>query len=219
MAIYTDITVLVDRSGSMATIQKAMENAFGEFLTKHKEVPSTKLTLIQFDTADAQDIVYTARPVCEADKLSINPRGGTPLLDAMCMAIDSTGRRLASMKESARPDQVLFIVITDGEENSSKMYTRSDVKSRVTHQQSNYNWQFIYLGANQDAFAEAESFGIGKQWTLNYKASHIGTVSMGNSLAGATSSYTLNSEAERGKLRGFTKQEREAAVEGTVTTT
>src|SRR5688572_22144100 len=98
----------------MDSIKTAMESGFDEFLAEHRKNPSTRLTLVQFDNHNSQDVVYTARPIVEAPRLSIDPRGMTPLFDALCTAIDRTGARLAAMPERDRPSNVLFVIITDG---------------------------------------------------------------------------------------------------------
>jgi uncharacterized protein YegL len=207
---YADITILLDRSGSMVSIKDAMESGFDEFLNEHKKVPSTRLTLIQFDSSNNQEVVYTARPVAEAPRLSIDPRGMTPLLDAFCLAIDRTGDRLSAMRQEERPNKVLFVVITDGQENASFKYGRNDVKERVTRQQGSYNWQFVYLGANQDAIAEAATFGIPQASAMTYAASAAGTGETFRSLSRASLSYTT------GMTKGvdaFTDEERQRAAD------
>jgi uncharacterized protein YegL len=197
---YTDITILLDRSGSMGAIKKDMEGAFDTFLTEHRRVPSTKMTLIQFSSVNDHQVVYQNVPVEAVEKLNIDALGGTPLLDAFCKAIDSTGTRLANMKESDRADKVLMIVITDGEENQSKTYTRNDVKSRVTKQQTDYKWEFVYLGANQDAFQETQSFGIPwsnvLKYTLDTKHINEGI----RSLSASTGSYASGASATAGNF-------------------
>lgn len=210
VANFTDITVLLDRSGSMASIKLAMESGFKEFLQQHRAVPSSRISLIQFDTDSPQEVVYSARPVAEAPDLDITPRGGTPLLDAMCRAIDSTGARLASMAASDRPDRVLFVIVTDGQENSSHEFKREHVRERVTRQSDAYKWQFVYLGANQDAFAEAASFGIQKGATANYLASHEGTRSMMRSLSANTVAYAAGASLA---VPSFSDEQRVAAMQ------
>lgn len=131
MREFTDITILLDRSGSMESIKNDMEGALKEFIKEHQKTPSTRMTLIRFDGLDEHDVVFENLPVKEVKDIQIKPRGWTPLIDAFVTAIDCTGQRLSKMKESERPDQVLFVVITDGEENSSKKYKRHDVHNRV----------------------------------------------------------------------------------------
>lgn len=210
MANYTDITVLLDRSGSMVSIKSAMESGFREFLQQHRAVPSSRLTLIQFDTDNPQETVYTAKPITEAPSLDITPRGGTPLLDALCRAIDETGRRLAAMTDIDRPERVLFVIITDGQENSSHEFNREAVKARVTRQSGVYKWQFVYLGANQDAFAEAASFGIHRGQTVAYAASAAGTQNVMRSLSVNTMSYSAGMSAA---VPDFSDEQRAKAME------
>lgn len=211
---YTDITVLLDRSGSMQSIKPAMESAFNEFIQGHKVNPTTKVTLIQFDDGNDQDVVFQSVPVGAVEKLILHPRGGTPLVDAFVKTIDRTGDRLRGMAESDRPDQVLLVVITDGQENASRLYKRSDVASRVTKQSTQFNWQFVYLGANQDAIREAQSYGIGQQHAITYTPSFINTMSVGNALMSNTVAYATEQGALRGgSARGFTKAQRSAAMD------
>lgn len=218
MTNYTDITILLDRSGSMATIKSAMESGFDEFLLQHREVPTTRISLVQFDSDNPYEEVYIERPVTDAPKLTLQPRGWTPLLDAMCKTIDKVGQRLAAKHEQDRPDKVLFLVLTDGEENASREFKREDVRKRVTLQTEGYKWQFVYLGANQDAFKEADSFGINQGQTLNFMASAAGTANSWRSLATNTVAYASNSQ-ENAVLDSYTPEQRDEAMEDDTTTT
>lgn len=212
MKQYTDITCLVDRSGSMNAIREGMEGAFRTFLEEHQKTPSTRLTLVQFDTIDPYEVVYEARLIGRADPLHLHPRGGTPLIDALCMTIDRTGERLARMRDTDRPDQVLMVIITDGQENASKYFKRQDVFDRVTKQHKEYKWEFVYLGANQDAFAEARSYGIAAGQTLTWTASplYVGENSgFAQAFAGTTSNYVNTAGGMRGMSSAtFTEEDR-----------
>lgn len=215
MKAYTDITILLDRSGSMETIKTSMESAYNEFIKAHKENPSTRITLIQFDSVDKHEIVYQDVPVTYADPLKIRPRGGTPLIDAFVQAIDSTGRRLSNKDSPDRPDQVLFVIITDGEENASRQFRRSDVEHRVRTQSDAYKWRFIYLGANQDAIREAASYGIARDYTMTFAANNYATQNALRSITSNSVAYASSAGAERGNdipLR-FTEEDRKKAKE------
>lgn len=201
MANYTDITVLMDRSGSMEVIKVAMEKGFKEFLQGHRKFPSTRLSLIQFDGENPYEEVYINKPVLDAPNLCLSPRGMTPLVDATCKAIDATGRRLAAMCAADRPERVIFVTITDGEENASRLFKRDDVRRRVEHQESVYKWEFNFIGAGQDAFAEAATYGyqmrnvspmfVGENATFNmFKAITAKTV-------GYAATATLGTQAAR----------------------
>jgi hypothetical protein len=98
------------------------------------------------------------------------PRGWTALLDAMGRTIAALGEELSNMPEAARPGQVIVMTMTDGKENASQYYTREQIASMVAHQQSVYSWQFMYLGANQDAISVAADMGISASASMNYRA-------------------------------------------------
>ena len=91
------------------------------------------------------------------------------------------------MKEEYRPGKVLCIVVTDGHENASREYTRKQVFDMVTHQREKYNWEFIYLGANQDAFAEGRSMGFSQ--SINYVADAIGAQGVTRGISNGVASY------------------------------
>ena len=210
MRAFTDITVLLDRSGSMASIKESMEAAFDTFIKEHKAVPSTKVTLVQFNNHNDQDVVYQCVPVGAVEKLNLKPCGNTPLIDAFVKLIDSTGRRLADMSETERPDQVLMVIITDGQENASRQYKRADVSNRVRNQRDAYKWQFVYLGANQDAIAEAATYGIPHWNAITYDTSEQAIGGVVFALASNTMAYTSNTS--RGKaVPDFTPEQRKEA--------
>ena len=167
----THIAVLLDRSGSMGDIKDDAIGGFNCFLKEQKAAgANATLTLVQFDT-ESTDVVHESMPILEVPDLNhqtFQPRGGTPLLDALGQTIDSTGRALAAIPEANRPNKVVFVVITDGQENSSHQHTKASVKERIDHQSSQYNWQFVFLGANQDAFDEAGAVGIAMGNAANF---------------------------------------------------
>lgn len=196
MKNYTDITVLVDRSGSMAAIKSAMEEAYGTFLAAHKETPSTHITLIQFDGVNPQQVDYVNVPVTAAEPLHLEPRGWTPLYDALATAIDSTGKRLRDLDPENRPNKVIFVVITDGEENASKTYRRKDVFDRVTKQENEYNWKFTFLGANQDLFKETQDLGISWNRSLKFTADPNWMPMAAANFATAISNYTKGTASD-----------------------
>lgn len=98
------------------------------------------------------------------------PHNFTPLLDSIGRAIFETGERLAKLPAAERPDRILFVIITDGQENASQEYSKEDVKTVIEHQQGKYNWDFIFLGANMDAISVGTSYGIGAGMSVNFTA-------------------------------------------------
>lgn len=192
---YNDITILLDRSGSMTKIARAMEGALEEFFTEHKRIPSTKVSLYQFDTQGVE-CVFENRLVGEVPKVVISPRGGTPLIDAACETIDKVGEKFSAMRDyKDRPAKVLFIMITDGEENASRNFKKADLKRRVETQHGTYKWEFVYLGANQDAIAEAASFGIAAGSTVTYGYNNIDTTTAMKHTASNTSAFFAAEDA------------------------
>ena len=197
MKQYTDITIMLDRSGSMESIKKTMESALDELMIAHRKNPTTKFTLVQFDGENPYELVFENRSATEVPEIKIYPRGSTPLIDCLCQTIDKTGQRLSRMNREDRPDQVLMIVITDGQENTSREFKRSDVKNKIAKQRDGYNWQFMFLGADENAFNEAVSWGIPQAHAIRwFDTSRIDPM-IGN-LVGKTISYTSNNAGARG---------------------
>lgn len=161
---YTDVTVILDRSGSMTDIRSDMEGGFNQFIENQKKLPGTcKVTLVQFDFENGQiniDTIYTAKSIQEVPPLTLIPRGATPLTDAVGATVTKTGERLSALPEHERPGNVLVLVITDGRENSSKEFSKEQVVRLTDRQEKDYNWGFMYLGANVNAFDEAKGLGI-----------------------------------------------------------
>ena len=137
---YSDITVVLDRSGSMGVLTNEVIGAFNTFVDEQKQVEGeATFTLIQFD--DRYEVNCEAiniQHVSHLDETTYVPRGMTALFDAVGKAIVSTGKRLSDMAESDRPEKVIFLIQTDGEENASKKYSLSTVKSMIREQQEVY---------------------------------------------------------------------------------
>ena len=159
-ADLTDITLVVDRSGSMAQIREDAEGGVNTFIARQaKELGEALLTLVQFDTE--YEFLLKGVPIQQAQGYELVPRGMTALLDAVGRAITETGERLAKMAEEDRPGLVIFVVVTDGHENSSKEFTsKNQISGMVREQEDKYQWKFVFLGANMDAIATAAGLGI-----------------------------------------------------------
>lgn len=174
---YTDISIVLDRSGSMESIRQDTIGGFNAFLQDQKTVPGeATITLVQFD--DQFEVVYRAIALNDAPTLTAQtyvPRGSTALLDAIGRTIDETGQRLAALPEADRPEHVIFVILTDGEENSSRRYSPEKINEMIHHQREVYRWQFVFLGANQDAIMTASQLGIASGQALTFAASPAGT--------------------------------------------
>jgi Mg-chelatase subunit ChlD len=172
----TDITFVLDRSGSMNVIKAETIGGFNRLLADQRKLgQDVRVTVYQFD--DQHETLYTARPVAEAPDLTPQtfvPRGFTALKDAIGMAIVKTGERLAAVEPDQRPGKVLFVIMTDGGENASHEYQTKDIARMIKHQTDTYGWDFTFIGANQDSYLTAGSFNINS--SLSYGANAAGTV-------------------------------------------
>ena len=174
---YSDITVVLDRSGSMACLVDEMIGAFNTFLDEQQQVAGqASFSLVQFDDRyevylDAVDLAKVGR----LDRTTYVPRGMTALYDAVGRAIVATGTRLAALDEAERPDKVVFLIQTDGEENASHEYDAATLQAMIRHQQDKYAWEFVFLGANIDAGSVAEEIGIARDKALQYANNADGT--------------------------------------------
>lgn len=199
----TEIIFIVDRSGSMQSIRQDMIGGFNAFIQKQRELPTDcKVSFYQFDTEGPKvEVVYEERNLNEVPVLTTEtfvPRGGTPLLDAVAIVVKRVQARIDKTPEDARPQKVLVVVITDGEENSSTEWNGPQVKQIIEHQEEAYKWEFVYLGANQNAWAVGGNLGFKASSTLGYVASATGTTSMWNSLSDKTVKYRCSEDVTRG---------------------
>lgn len=201
---YTHISILVDRSGSMASIKTDTEGGVNTLLNDQAKEPGrATLALAQFDTE--YETVYGPGDLQAAPKFVLTPRSSTALLDAMGRSITETGEYLASLPEDQRPAHVIFVVATDGYENASREWTRERVFELVKQQREQYGWTFIYLGANQDAIQVGASMGFAVGQTITYDATREGT----QSVYASTSSIVRG--ARKGGRTSFSDADRAAA--------
>lgn len=198
---YTHISVLLDRSGSMATIKDDTEGGYATFLeSQQPHLGDATVELRQFDTHYEQ--VHGPVPVREASPLVLEPRGGTALLDAMGRSIQETKQWLAGLDEAERPERVVFVIITDGHENSSTEWRRDQVFRLVT-ECTEQGWTFIYLGANQDAISVGTQLGVSANTSMAYT---------GHTVRDTYSSLSASvARARAGAAAGFTEEERAAS--------
>jgi hypothetical protein len=101
----------------------------------------------------------------------------TALYDALGKTINTVGQELAALDESERPGLVQFVIITDGMENASREFTSDAVKNLITHQTEKYNWDFVFVGSNQDAVLTASTLGISAGSALTYDNATVGAAS------------------------------------------
>jgi len=188
-----DITIILDRTGSMEPIRDDTIGGFNRFVEDQKKVPGVcALTLAQFDSQDPYEVVHRGRAIAEIPALTRDtyvPRGATPLLDAIGRGINDTGKRLADLAESDRPGKVIFVIITDGMENASKEFKKATIKEMVERQRTAYKWEFVFLGANMDAIAEGGQMGFAAQAAMNIAPDAAGIKAAYHSTSRVTAAY------------------------------
>ena len=168
----TDITLVVDRSGSMQAIRDDAQGGVNALIQQQiKEPGKATLTLVQFDTE--YEVVHSGVAIGEVPAYELVPRGMTALLDAVGRAINETGKRLSDLKKKDRPGLVIFVINTDGMENASQEFTLEQIREMIERQQTKYDWHFTYLGANQDSFAEAGRMGIRADGVADYSMDQV----------------------------------------------
>ena len=176
MSKHTDIIVILDRSGSMKSIQNDAIEGINSFITEHKNSGAeTNISLLLFD----HEFIYLYRnqpikSVGLVNSESYIPRGTTALFDAIGRGINDKKKDIKSCKNSKRPKNVLVTILTDGFENDSRKFTQDQVFKAIETQTQKDKWRFLYLGANQDAIKEGAKIGISDGFCLTFKVSTDG---------------------------------------------
>jgi uncharacterized protein YegL len=174
----------------MHTLTKSTIDGYREFLeAQRKEPGDANVTCILFN--QNYSILYEGVDLKSAPTLDdrYSADGMTAMNDAIGKAIDTTGARLATMNENDRPGKVLFVIITDGEENASHEYSYNRIAEMIKHQREVYNWEFMFLGANIDVQKTASMMNIPVANTIAYAATITGTTDMYAAMNHATMSY------------------------------
>jgi len=203
----THIICILDSSYSMKGIMEESIIGFNMFLKEQKErVDEATITVALFDSWNNYDLVYDNVNIKEAAELTSeewHPRGMTALYDAIGKTVTTDRTAIKKMSKTERPDKVLVCIVTDGHENDSKEYTKEGVKNLIKDCEKD-DWNFMYLAANQDAFAVGSSFGVSKGNTHTYNASKRGVGNMSAKLSTATS-YYRNATADSVEFNSISK--------------
>jgi len=173
----TELVFILDRSGSMAGLERDTIGGFNAMIEKQKaEEGEALISTILFD--NMSEVIHDRVPLDRVAPLTDKEyyvRGCTALLDAVGSAIHHIGNVHKYAREEDRPEKTLFVITTDGMENASRRYTYDRVKAMIEHEKQKYGWEFLFLGANIDAAREAARFGIDADRAANYHADHVGT--------------------------------------------
>lgn len=173
----TELVFILDRSGSMNGLEKDTIGGFNAMIEKQKrEAGQALVSTVLFDNESV--VIHDRLPLDKVPPLTEREyctRGCTALLDAVGGAIRHIGNIHKYARREDVPEKTLFIITTDGYENASKRYDYEKVRRMIQHEKEKYGWEFLFLGANIDAAAEAKRFGISADRAVNYKCDEAGT--------------------------------------------
>ena len=196
----TEMVFILDRSGSMAGLEQDTIGGFNAMIEKQKQEPGEAIvSTVLFDTET--QVIHDRVPLEQMGPLTEKEyfvRGCTALLDAVGGAIHHIGNVHKYAREEDRPEKTLFVITTDGMENSSHHYDSDTVKRMIERQKAKYGWEFLFLGANIDAVETAQHFGIGADRAVNYRCDSRGTALNYDVISEAVSTIRCEEELSAG---------------------
>ena len=210
MRTQSHITVILDRTGSMESIRDDVIGGFNSFLYQQLARPeAASVTLVQFDSQEPYQVLHKLAPIDKVrplDRETYSPRACTPLYDAIGRGILDLEAGLAAMPDAERPPHVVFVIVTDGQENASRDFDRTRV-SRLIGAKKKLGWQFIFLSADLEAFVDAGRFGVEADSRM-----HFSKNKQGNDAAWASLSEKLSDfRSGRADKVAFDDKDRSAA--------
>jgi uncharacterized protein YegL len=174
--LRVEVAVIIDKSGSMEGKESDVIGGFNKFLADQQAQPGeARMSVVLFDTQVSR--VHSSVPIRDVpllDGKTYAPDGMTALLDAVGGTIRKIEDEIAKRPGNKQPDKIISVIMTDGEENSSREYKQPQIKKMIEERQASGRWEFIFMGANVDAFAEAESLGVARTNASNFAASGDG---------------------------------------------
>ena len=194
----TEIIYILDRSGSMSGLEADTIGGFNSMMEKQKKTGEKAIvSTVLFD--DVSEVIHDRVPIENIGKMTDEQyfvRGCTALLDAVGGAIHHIGNVHKYAREEDRPEKTIVVITTDGMENASRKYSREKIEKMVKKQQKKYGWEFIFIGANIDAYSEAQKYGIRKDRAVNYVCDEMGTAGV---FAGVTRAVCSVMKSESAK--------------------
>jgi len=174
---YSHISVILDRTGSMEPIRDDTIGGFNTFLADQKKQPGTAtLTLVQFDSEDPYEMIHDFKLLSAVPNLTRKtyvPRAATPLLDAIGRGINDLEQNLSVMPEEEKPAHVVMLVVTDGQENASREFTRNQITQMISKKQED-GWKFVFLSADLDAIDDALAQGVRADSAMSFDKDKAG---------------------------------------------
>jgi uncharacterized protein YegL len=188
-----------------------MCSGFDEFMNGQRAVEGeATVTLARFD--DKYELIYDMVPIDDVKALELVPRGMTALLDGMGKTINSVKEQIIKIDENDRPARCIFIVITDGAENSSQEFSKESVFELIENlkKDEEVNYEFVFLGANQDAIQSGAEYGFGRATSMSYAANKTGTDKMYESLSKSVACF--RSAPSQMATMNFSEEDRENSM-------
>ena len=196
----TELVFILDRSGSMAGLEKDTIGGFNAMIEKQKaEEGEAYISTVLFD--NYSEVIHDRVALSDVPKLTEKEyyvRGCTALLDAVGGAIHHIGNVHKYAREEDRPEKTLFVITTDGMENASRRYSYEKVREMTQRQKEKYGWEFLFLGANIDAAKEAARFGIDADRAADYHADTQGTAVIYEAMSDVVYSVRASRPVEAG---------------------
>lgn len=178
---HLKIVFIIDESGSMQGSNSDVIGGFNGFIEKQKAENTGKITVSLYKFNNLVTRVISNKPAAKVRTLTnedYSPSGFTALYDAIGQAIHETDKNLSGLPEKERPDKVMVVIITDGQENASKEFSATAIKSAISTHEELLHWSFIFLGSGLSDFKDAEAMGIknranAPQWKLKSNIDHV----------------------------------------------
>lgn len=172
----TELTLILDRSGSMQSIADDAIGGFNTFIEAQRREPDpARFSLVLFD--DQYEVPWKSVPLVEVPLLTRKtfvPRGSTALLDAIGRTLKKMSESFARRKPADRPDKVIVAILTDGQENASRTYSQLHIADLIAAKRA-LGWEFVFLAANQDAIASAAALNIPREDAATFVSDSAGT--------------------------------------------
>lgn len=206
----TELVFILDRSGSMCGLESDTIGGFNSVIEKQKGIEGEAVvTTVLFD--DKYEILHDRININGIKKMTEDQyyvRGCTALLDAIGKTINKIGNVQKNTAGDMRAEKVIITIITDGMENASREYSYSKIKNMITRQQEKYGWEFMFLGANIDAVAEAGKMGISEDRAVTYENDSEGVEINYDSIGRVMSFMRVNDERMDSKWKEKIEQHR-----------
>lgn len=201
---YTAVLFILDRSGSMGGIARTVEDSMRQLAREQAAAPGKcTIDLVTFNT----EVVHAATMVDAKDfRFELSPGGGTALYDGVVVGITKLRTAIDKLPKNKQPKYVQVVVVTDGEENSSKVADVVLVRDTIAWHADNLGWDISFLGSNQDAVIAGAALGIEGKKSMTFSSTASGVQ------GAATSLNDYIAQTRSGKDAGFSDENRKASV-------